>query len=47
MPDKSGLLAAYIACKHSGMKDLWTGQSIVMHGEIDRQRSEQRDCLFW
>jgi hypothetical protein len=34
--DKGGLLAAYIACKASGMRDLWTGQNIVMHGEIDR-----------
>jgi hypothetical protein len=36
LSDKSGLLAAYIACKQSGMKDLWTGQRIIMHGEIDR-----------
>jgi hypothetical protein len=34
--DRSGLLAAYVACKYSGMQDLWTGQNIVMHSDIDR-----------
>jgi hypothetical protein len=34
--DRGGLLAAYVACKHRGMKDLWTGQTIVMHDGIDR-----------
>jgi hypothetical protein len=34
--DRSGLLAAYIACMNSEMKDLFTGQKIVMQDDIDR-----------
>ena len=34
--DRSGLLATYIACKNRGMKDLFTGQNIVMQDDIDR-----------
>ncbi len=34
--DRSGLLATYVACKHRGMKDFFTGQKIVMQANIDR-----------
>lgn len=34
--DRSGLLAAYIACKQRGMKDFFTGQKILMQSHIDR-----------
>jgi hypothetical protein len=34
--DRSGLLAAYIACKNRGIKDFFTGQNVVMHEDIDR-----------
>jgi hypothetical protein len=34
--DRSGLLAAYIACKHRGIKDFFTGQNVVLHEDIDR-----------
>jgi hypothetical protein len=34
--DRSGLLAAYIACKNRGMKDLFTGQNVIMQDDIDR-----------
>lgn len=34
--DRSGLLAAYVACKHRGIKDFFTGQNVVMHDDIDR-----------
>jgi hypothetical protein len=34
--DRSGLLAAYIACKHRNMKDIFTGQTIGMQDNIDR-----------
>jgi hypothetical protein len=34
--DRSGLLAAYVACRHRGAKDFFTGQTIVMHDNIDR-----------
>jgi hypothetical protein len=34
--DRSGLLAAYIACKNQGIKDFFTGQKVVMHEDIDR-----------
>jgi hypothetical protein len=34
--DRGGLLAAYIACKNRGMQDLWTGENIILHDEIDR-----------
>lgn len=34
--DRSGLLATYIACKNRGMKDLFTGQNVLLQDEIDR-----------
>jgi len=34
--DRSGLLAAYIACRQRGMKDFFTGQKIFMQSHIDR-----------
>lgn len=34
--DRSGLLAVYIACKNRGMKDLFTGQNVIMQDDIDR-----------
>src|SRR5207249_7519777 len=34
--DRSGLLAAYIACKHRGIKDFFTGQNVVLNEDIDR-----------
>jgi hypothetical protein len=34
--DRSGLLATYIACKNRGMKDVFTGQSVVLQDDIDR-----------
>jgi hypothetical protein len=34
--DRSGLFAAYIACKHRGAKDLFTGQKILLQDDIDR-----------
>jgi len=34
--DKSGLLATYIACKHLGAKDLFTGRTIQARTKIDR-----------
>jgi hypothetical protein len=34
--DRSGLLATYIACKNRGMKDLFTGQNVIMQDDIDR-----------
>jgi hypothetical protein len=34
--DRSGLLAAYIACKNRGLHDFFTGQNVVMQGNIDR-----------
>jgi hypothetical protein len=36
LSDKSGLLATYIACRQAGMRDLWTGQRIVLVDSIDR-----------
>jgi hypothetical protein len=34
--DRSGMLATYIACKNRGMKDLFTGQNVILQEEIDR-----------
>jgi hypothetical protein len=34
--DRSGLLATYIACKNRDMRDIFTGQSIVLQDYIDR-----------
>jgi hypothetical protein len=34
--DRSGLLAAHIACRHRGIKDFFTGQNVVLHEDIDR-----------
>jgi hypothetical protein len=34
--DRSGLLATYIACKNRGMKDLFTGQNVILQDNIDR-----------
>jgi hypothetical protein len=34
--DRSGLLATYIACKNRGMRDFFTGQTVVMQKDIDR-----------
>ena len=34
--DRSGLLAAYIACKNRGIKDFFTGQKVVLQQDIDR-----------
>jgi hypothetical protein len=34
--DRSGLLAAYVSCKNRGMKDFFTGQTVVMQDNIDR-----------
>jgi hypothetical protein len=34
--DRGGLLAAYIACKNRGIKDFWTGQTILLQDDIDR-----------
>ena len=36
LSDRSGLLAVYIACKHRGIRDFFTGQKILLHGDIDR-----------
>jgi hypothetical protein len=34
--DRSGLLATYIACKHRGVRDFFTGQNVVLQDDIDR-----------
>jgi hypothetical protein len=34
--DRNGLLATYIACRHRAMKDLFTGQTIILQESIDR-----------
>lgn len=34
--DRSGLLATYIACKHLGARDLFTGRTIQARSRIDR-----------
>lgn len=34
--DRSGLLAAYIACRNRGIKDFFTGQNVVLQEDIDR-----------
>lgn len=34
--DRSGLLATYVACKHRGMKDFFTGQRVLLQEDIDR-----------
>jgi hypothetical protein len=34
--DKGGLLAAYVACKHQGAVDFFTGENIVLQAGIDR-----------
>jgi hypothetical protein len=34
--DRSGLLAAYIACKNRGIKDFFTGQNVLLNEDIDR-----------
>ena len=36
LSDRSGLLAVYIACKHRGIRDFFTGQKILLQGDIDR-----------
>jgi hypothetical protein len=36
LADRSGLLATYIACKHRGMKDLFTGGNVILQNNIDR-----------
>jgi len=36
LSDRSGLLAVYIACKHRGIRDFFTGQKILLHEDIDR-----------
>jgi hypothetical protein len=34
--DRSGLLSAYIACKHRGILDFFTGGKVILHKDIDR-----------
>jgi hypothetical protein len=34
--DRSGLLAAYIACLHKGVRDLFTGAKVLLQGHVDR-----------
>jgi hypothetical protein len=34
--DRSGLFATYVACKHRGARDLFTGQKILLQDDIDR-----------
>jgi hypothetical protein len=34
--DRSGLLAAYVACKHRGILDLLTGGMVLLQGRVDR-----------
>jgi hypothetical protein len=34
--DRSALFAAYVACKNRGVKDLFTGQNIILQDNIDR-----------
>lgn len=34
--DRSGLLAAYVACRNRGIKDFFTGQNVLLHDDIDR-----------
>lgn len=36
LADRSGLLALYIACKHRGVVDLFSGAKIIMQRHIDR-----------
>jgi hypothetical protein len=34
--DRSGLLAAWVACVHSGVRDLLTGGKVLLQGNVDR-----------
>ncbi len=34
--DRSGLLAAYIACKHCGILDFFTGGKVLLQANVDR-----------
>jgi hypothetical protein len=34
--DRSGLLAAYVACTNRGIKDFFTGQKVLLNEDIDR-----------
>lgn len=34
--DRSGLLALYIACMNRGILDLYTGQRVLLQGDVDR-----------
>ena len=34
--DRSALLAAYIACKHRGIRDFFTGQKVLLQENVDR-----------
>lgn len=34
--DRSGLLAAYIACMHRGILDFFTGGKVLLQGNVDR-----------
>jgi len=34
--DRSGLLAAYVACMHRGILDFFTGGKVLLHNAIDR-----------
>jgi hypothetical protein len=34
--DKSALFAVYVACRHQGLKDLFSGSPILLQGNVDR-----------
>jgi hypothetical protein len=34
--DKGGLFAAYIACRHMGLRDLFSGSKILLQANVDR-----------
>jgi len=34
--DRSGLLAAYVACRNRGIRDFFTGQKVLLQQDIDR-----------
>jgi hypothetical protein len=36
LSDRSGLLALYIACKHRGIRDFYTGAKVLLRRDIDR-----------
>lgn len=36
LADRSGLLALFIACKHRGLFDFFTGAKILSHGNVDK-----------